>query len=139
MEIIYQLLLMLPTGVEIADDKKGDSHTDRKDVYIRIFMVVLLSLIAAAVHGLWVESWQTFYRFIPKCLALSSGYFCGFFNYGVNFVQRHLTERSDWWAHLSDNPKVWPDNNKLWRRIGWKWRMVVSLSIFFASLIYYIL
>lgn len=136
-EIIYQLLLMMPTGVEIADDKKGDTHTDRKDVYVRVILVVSLSVIVAALHGLWSDSWKIFYTFIPKSLALSIGYFCGFFAYGVNFVQRHLTDRSDWWAYLND--KSWPDNWQPWRKIGWIGRMIVSLGIFLASLIYYIL
>lgn len=137
MELIYQLLLMLPTGVEIFDDKNGDEHKNKKDFYVRVWLVIIMALIVAAAHGFLAHSWKTFYQYVPKSLALSIGYFCGFFNYGVNFVQRHLTERENWWSHLSDNPKVWPDNSKLWRNIGWKGRMAVSLLIFLASLLYY--
>lgn len=138
MEVIYQLLLMLPTIVEIADDKRGDTHADRKDIYLRIGLTVSMALIVSALHGLISERWIIFWRLIPMCLALSTGYFIGFFSYGVNFVQRHLTEREDWWAHLSDNPKVFPDNNKIWRKIGWQGRMIVSLGLFLLTLTYYI-
>lgn len=137
-EIIYQLLLMLPTVVEIVDDKGGDAHTDNKDVRVRIILVLAMSFIVAGLHGLFIDnSWKVFYTFIPKSLALSVGYFCGFFSYGVNFVQRHLTDRSDWWAYL--NKKSWPDNWSPWRKIGWIGRMIVSLGLFLASLIFYIL
>lgn len=131
---------MLPTVVEIIDDKGGDTHADKKDLRVRVILTVVMSLVVAGLHGLLVDNgWRVFLIFIPKALALCLGYFIGFFSYGVNFVQRHLTEREDWWSHLSNNPKVFPDNNKLWRKIGWVGRMIVSLGLFILALLYYIL
>lgn len=137
-EIIYQLILMVPTGVEIIDDKRGDSHTNRRDLLIRVLLTLGAAFVTAFIHGALAKSFPVMWEYFPKCLALSVGYFIGFFNYAVNIVQRRVTEDYKWWDHLSNNPNVFPDNNKLWRRIGWKWRMVVSLGLFIASLIYYL-
>lgn len=130
--------MMVPTAVEVIGDRKGDPHTNRKDFIVRVLLTLASAFVAAFIHGAIAKSFPVMWEYFPKCLAVTVGYFIGFFNYVVNIVQKRVTEDYKWWDHLSNNPNVFPDNNKIWRRIGWKWRMVVSLSIFFASLIYYI-
>lgn len=136
-ELIYQLIMMVPTGVEVIGDRKGDSHTNRKDFIVRVLLTLACAFVVAFIHGAIKQSFPVMWEYFPKCLAVTVGYFCGFFNYLVNIAQKRVTEDYKWWDHLND--KSWPDNWEPWRRIGWRWRVVVSLSIFFASLIYYFL
>lgn len=136
-EIIHQILMMVPTGVEVVGDRKGDSHTNRKDFIVRVLLTIGCAFIAAFIHGAMVKSFDVMWEYFPKCLAVTIGYFCGFFNYVVNIVQRRVTEDYKWWDHL--NNKSWPDNWKWWIAIGWKWRMVISLGIFAAAELYYFL
>lgn len=136
-ELLYQLIMTVPTDVEIIGDRKGDPHTNRRDFIIRVILTLSVTFVCAFIHGAYVKSFDEMYRFFPRCFAVTVGYFVGFFNYGVNIAQRRLTDDYKWWDHLNDSS--WPDNWELWRRIGWKWRMVISLGIFVAAELYYFL
>lgn len=134
-ELIHHLLLASPTATEIIDDRKGDPHKDKKDITVRIFLVVVLSLLSAALHSMTTGDWSEFWWWLSKCVCMSTAYFVLFFDYGVNIAQRDVTERKEWWLHL--NSKSWPDNWKPWIAIGWEWRMVIKVLLFGLAVLYY--
>lgn len=131
-ELIYQLILSCPTIVEVIDDRKGDSHKTKTDVVVRIILIVLVSIVSAIVHALYVGD---FFQWLWKSLVLSIMYFVTFFNYLVNYVQRSVTEDPRWYDHLND--VSWPDSWPFWRRMHWEWRMVIVVCLFGVAVLYY--
>lgn len=127
--------MMIPTAVEVIGDRKGDSHTDNKDFLVRVLLTLAASFVVAFIHGAVKQSFPIMWDYYFKCLAVTIGYFIGFFPYLVNIAQRRVTDDYKWWDHL--NNTSWPDNWEPWRKIGWKWRMGICIGVFIATEIYY--
>jgi hypothetical protein len=132
--IIQQLLLMAPTWVEAYGDRRGDTHTDYSDIVVRGTIICL----AGGVVGAWrmQEESIAFGRAWIECSVMSLAYFCGGFQYLVNWYERKITEK-DWRMHLNETSV--PDRWTWYRSIPWRRRMMLHGLIMVAGWVYYYL
>ena len=125
LEILCISLLLTPLFWEVHDDRNGDTHPSKSDIWHRIGLSLL------SCFFVWMVGVHTY----TEALVMSFGLFTSIFPYVVNYAQRDTTEDPRWWSHLSKT--AWPDRVPVWRKIGWRGRLFVNLCILLTSIIIY--
>jgi hypothetical protein len=138
MEVVYHLIFLIPTIVEAFEDRKGDAHSNMRDIIIRGVLILVCGTIASVIRAYNVDG---FFRgpvvesYILKDIFMSLMYFCAIFQYAVNWSQRKVTERNDWYKHL--NKTTIPDKWKWYQNMNWRLRMAGHGLFIVIGLIYY--
>lgn len=135
--LIQHIIMFAPTWVESYVDRKGDPHSDYNDVFVRAVMIAIAGGLVAAwrVYQLHADP-DKFVFFWVECSFMSFMYFCGSFQYLVNWYERDLTKKN-WKQHLNETSI--PDRWEWYSHMNWRLRMALHGSIIVAGWLYYYL
>lgn len=154
--LIIFISSLFPTWNEAYRDRHGDAHPN-SDWKVRGVQCLITGLLSALIlvnqdFRMAITSWQFYINWVKFTIS-SALTFAALFPYYINFI--HLKNGVTTYSHpngkyymfgfLSRKEKfdhivnhlsksAWPDKTVWWRRLGWKWRMVIS-AVFLISAI----
>jgi hypothetical protein len=125
--LLICLILLIPTAIELWDDRNGDNHKDYRDIIIRAIASYVVATVCAVFfkrEGFFIDSLIYLY--------LSIGLFAFFFPPLMNIVHG----KKKWWSALSD--KAWPDNADWYKNIPWYARWFMHAVLLASAITIYL-
>lgn len=120
-EVLAMVLLFMPLGYELLDDRKNDFNKVF-DVFVRTGFVLLSSIYA----------WWIGHSYLAS-IFLSGAIFFLLFDYLINII---MLRRRDFFSYLGTTSRV--DKIKLWIKLGAWGRFAVRAVVFIAALWWYL-
>lgn len=126
-DIIFILILLIPTGYALWDDRNGDVHPNNDWLKIGGVMIICSVIVSLLDHriGFWINMLRTF--------LMSFALYGLIFNWAVVWmlVKRGIIELPKgvkWFNYFSKTS--WPDNWMIWNTLRWWQRLLTQLLIF---------
>lgn len=126
-DIIFIILLLIPTAYAVYNDRDGDVHPNNDWVQIGVVMLVCCLVVS------FVDTHLNMLANLLRTFLMSFGLYCLLFNWAVvimlvNRGKIELPKGKKWYQHFSKN--TWPDNWFFWNQLSWWKRLLIQLWIF---------
>lgn len=125
-DLIYIILLSLPTLYAVYEDRNGDKHPNHDWTYILVIMVICSTVVALT------DDRTTYWLSFVRAFLMSFSIYVLLFNWLINYVlwKRGVVELRKgvkWYNHF--NKTSWPDRWMVWNTARWWQRVFIQLLV----------